>query len=199
MVARGEGHDDRSDDRAGANADGARSLDRRRHQRRIQGHAGRRDRDGCDRAGHKPGACARQDCRSIRTGPATCSPRCWWPRACADPIRRMRWATPRQRFSRCWSAPRRAAPRKCVLSKARKNSFTQGAGSMLSPSERKLFAFPGGREKFGAIEKAVRAVEDGEEHSAIGRMCDMDVAARPPHKITCAYATFRNPPAIPRA
>ena len=34
---------------AGANADGARSIDRRRHQRRARGHTGRRDRDPCHR------------------------------------------------------------------------------------------------------------------------------------------------------
>ena len=47
MAVRGEGHDIGSDDRAGANATGARTVDGRRHQRRIVRHAGRRDRDAC--------------------------------------------------------------------------------------------------------------------------------------------------------
>jgi len=37
-AVRGEGHDVWSSDRSGARADGARSIDRRRHQRRAQGH-----------------------------------------------------------------------------------------------------------------------------------------------------------------
>ena len=50
----------------------------------LVGHAGRRDRDPCRSNGRKPGACARQNCRSARPGPAICLPRCWCPRAFAD-------------------------------------------------------------------------------------------------------------------
>ena len=32
---------------------------------------------------HRPGACARRNCRSARTAPAICLPRCWCPRAFA--------------------------------------------------------------------------------------------------------------------
>ena len=39
MAVRGEGRDDRSGDRSGARADGARSIDGRRHQRRTVRHA----------------------------------------------------------------------------------------------------------------------------------------------------------------
>ena len=38
----------------------------------------------------RPGACARQNCRSARTAPAICLPRCWSPRASVAPTRRMR-------------------------------------------------------------------------------------------------------------
>ena len=43
-------------------------------------------------------------------------------------------------------------------------------------------------EKLRAIEKPVRAIEHGEERRAVGRMRDMDVAARPPHEVTRASA-----------
>jgi hypothetical protein len=44
--------------------------------------------------------------------------------------------------------------------------------------------FLGGSEKLRTIEKAVRAVEYGDERRSVGTMRDMDVAARPPHEIT---------------
>ena len=44
----------------------------------------RRDRDACHRAREGAGACARQNCRSARTAPAICLPRCWCPRASAE-------------------------------------------------------------------------------------------------------------------
>ena len=77
MAVRGEGHDDRSSDRGGASvawraghrrsSSPAPSLPTRRtaRSRRLPSNA------------QTPGACARQNCRSARTAPATCLPRCW--------------------------------------------------------------------------------------------------------------------------
>src|SRR5580704_18100010 len=48
-----------------------------------------------------------------------------------------------------------------------------------------------GSKKLRAVEKAVRTVEYGEEHRSVGRMRDMDVAARSPHEVTRANAAFR--------
>ena len=47
-----------------------------------------------------------------------------------------------------------------------------------------------GSEKFRSIEKAVRAIEHGKEHRAVGSARDMDVAARPPDEVTRATAPF---------
>src|SRR5580693_756460 len=45
------------------------------------------------------------------------------------------------------------------------------------------FALSAGGEKLRPVEKAVRAVEYREKHRALGRMGDVDVAARPPHEV----------------
>src|SRR5947209_19646242 len=54
-----------------------------------------------------------------------------------------------------------------------------------------LSAFLNGSEKFRSIEKAVRAIEHGDERRAVGSMRDMDVAARSPHEVARATAPFR--------
>jgi pyridoxine kinase len=82
----------------------------------------------------KPGACARRNCRSALAGPAICLPRCLCPRAFVDRTRRMRWATQHRPSSTCWSAPRRAGPRRCASSRALSCSLIRSAGSMPSPS-----------------------------------------------------------------
>src|ERR1044072_2168028 len=46
-------------------------------------------------------------------------------------------------------------------------------------------------EKLRSIEKAVRAVEYGEEHRTVRSMRDMDIAARPPHEVTRTTAALR--------
>src|SRR5216683_4974629 len=53
-----------------------------------------------------------------------------------------------------------------------------------------LLAFFGGGEKFRSIEKAVRTVEYGDENGSVRSMRDMDVAARPPHEVTCCNAAL---------
>jgi len=78
------------------------------------------------------GACARQNCRSARTAPATCLPRCWWPLASAGTTRRMRLAMPRPPSSPCWNAPLSARPRRCASSRAPSCSPTRSADSNVS-------------------------------------------------------------------
>src|ERR1700687_2418583 len=68
-------------------------------------------------------------------------------------------------------------------------SIAVGFAKELNPYE--LHAFFGGREKFSPIEKAVRAVEYGDERRSIGSMRDMDVAARSPHEVTRSTTAFR--------
>src|SRR3954453_5811513 len=84
-----------------------------------------------------PGACARQNCRSARTAPATCLPRCWSPRASAGPARRMHSATPPRPSSLYWNARRHGVPRKCVSSRARSSSSIRSANSNVSRSARR--------------------------------------------------------------
>ena len=80
----------------------------------------------------RPGAWARQSCRSARPAPAICLPRCSSPRAFRERTHGMRSATPYPPSSPCWSAPRRAEPGKCASSRAPDRSFIPRAGS--SPS-----------------------------------------------------------------
>src|SRR6202171_6807284 len=68
-------------------------------------------------------------------------------------------------------------------------SIAVGFAKELNPYE--LHAFFGGREKFGPIEKAVRAIEYGDERRSVGSMRDMDVAARSPHEVTRSTTAFR--------
>ena len=50
----------------------------------------RRSPSSAPRMDTRHGACARQNCRSARTAPATCSPRCWCPRGFTATTRRRR-------------------------------------------------------------------------------------------------------------
>ena len=88
MAERGQDRDDRPGAQGGARVHGAR--DGRRHQRRAGRHACGRDRERWRSNAQTPGACARQNCRSARTAPAICLPRCWSPRASAATARRRR-------------------------------------------------------------------------------------------------------------
>src|ERR1700730_3464457 len=54
-----------------------------------------------------------------------------------------------------------------------------------------LPAFFAGSEKLRPVEKPVRPFEHRDERRAVGRMRDMDVAARSPHEVTRAATAFR--------
>ena len=90
MAVRGEGRDDRSGDRGGARVHGARATTVVVTSAELADTPeGEIETLAVERA-EAPGACARQNCRSARTAPAICLPRCWSPRASAAPTRRMR-------------------------------------------------------------------------------------------------------------
>ena len=90
MALRGEGHDNGSDDRSGTGPAGARSIDCRRHQRQNSPIPRPAKSRPSPSNVQKPGAYARRNCPSVRTGPAICLPRCSHPRAFWDQTRRMR-------------------------------------------------------------------------------------------------------------